>query len=60
MLPAALPVLSEHLCSLVAGEDRLAMSIVWTLDRRTLEPVKVGPDAPEASAPPSLRGAARG
>ena len=58
MLPA---VLSEHLCSLVAGEDRLAMSVVWTLDRRTLEPVKVGPDATEASAPHSpLRGATRG
>ena len=57
MLPA---VLSEHLCSLVAGEDRLAMSVVWTLDRRILEPVKVGPDAPEASDPHSLRGATRG
>ena len=30
MLP---PILSEVLCSLNAGEDRLAFSVLWTLDR---------------------------
>ncbi|EFJ15290.1 hypothetical protein SELMODRAFT_445658 [Selaginella moellendorffii] len=31
MLPS---VLSENLCSLVGGKDRLAVSVIWTLDRQ--------------------------
>lgn len=34
MLPARL---SENLCSLVSGQDRLAFSVVWTLNEETLE-----------------------
>mmetsp|Transcript_1540 Transcript_1540/g.5654 ORF Transcript_1540/g.5654 Transcript_1540/m.5654 type:complete len:1159 (+) Transcript_1540:38-3514(+) len=34
MLPA---LLSERLCSLVAGVERLAVSVLWTLDASTLE-----------------------
>ncbi|XP_024518625.1 DIS3-like exonuclease 1 isoform X2 [Selaginella moellendorffii] len=32
MLPS---VLSENLCSLVGGKDRLAVSVIWTLDRQS-------------------------
>ena len=31
MLPG---LLSEHLCSLVGGRERLAVSVVWTLNSR--------------------------
>lgn len=34
MLPV---LLSEGLCSLLEGVDRLAVSVIWTLDRNTLE-----------------------
>ena len=34
MLPA---LLSEQLCSLRSGAERLAVSVLWTLDEATLE-----------------------
>ncbi|MCQ2818446.1 MAG: ribonuclease catalytic domain-containing protein, partial [archaeon] len=38
MLPK---VLTENLCSLVGGKERLAFSVLWELDRNTLEILKV-------------------
>ena len=34
-------LLSEDLCSLRGGQDRYAVSVLWTIDAETLQPQRV-------------------